>query len=405
MAKKETYLIPTLVGYKRISNSKGELDLVEEQRKRTVSIDPDGKRGFDVLPDGSISPITLPHPDMKSALVQRQAVESIRKRGVEATPELIHEETKILGKSIRLVGGDAVTLARMSARGFTQGRITTCQALPSDKVLAEIFNRVWSDMKLTDVCPMVWKADHFKNARHHGRWEPGVMTINPAHEGLVEQLCAAVHADLDQAKRLLFIPDAYVDATFPLLEQVVRAVLQGPMLGIYPFPLLQRFGFLPGRDRIVEAFPQLTELHFAAYLSKLYHPGELQAYDYPKLCHIFYQLGLPWRYSQKCARVIAPHATKSSKNKQNPARKTCLEVFVTALHQLNVAQCQVPAKRILDRLQRYGLSEKRYYALRREKLILGALRDTSANRWQLRNMAKSLGLEPSAFDTLLAGRN
>lgn len=401
MAEKHKYQIYVLTSFRRISESKGKVDLVGEMRTRTVNIDPDCKRDFISMEDGSVSPVTVPHADLGAALITRAAMESIRKRGLEATPEMIIEERKVLVRTTRFRGGEAVTLARAFARGITQGHIATDEPLPGYKAMAERFNRIWELMGLSIISPFRWKVDHFKNAKNHARWEPGVMTTNPSLERLVELLCTDFRADADYVKHLLFMPDSFIEATFPLLEQVVRAVLRAPGRMIQPFLRLHEAGFLPDRERLKEVFPQLTDGHITTYLNKPFHPAELKSCDYCSLYKIFYRLGIPAKHSRDCARAIAPFTARDGGTHRNPAHKSCLESFVIAMHQANITACRLPVKLILKRLERYGLSERNYYALRHGKLEPNALKDTRANRWQISLMARAVGMDPQLFTRIL----
>jgi hypothetical protein len=79
-----------------------------------------------------------------------------------------------------------------------------------------------------------------------------------------------------------------------------------------------------------------------------------------------------------------------------------LEHFVMALQQNDIQSLERKPGTIIERLSRFGLRRSRYYELRNFRFTPRALADSPENRRQIKQMARSLRLDPTPYlDQLL----
>lgn len=398
MAKIERYDFSTLTNFRKIHESKGELDLVNVVQRRRINLDPDCKRKLVRRPDGSISPYTVPHRDINEMLRHRSAMERIRKRGVEALPELILRQAASDEARLRRRGGDEVTIARQFLRGMFQKRFAAAGVAMSHREMAAVLRDLWQQQNLVAVAPRVWTRTHVKNETRDALiWAPGCFMPTPRQERLVDGLCQGFEADRELVGRLLFSPAEHEQYSTALIEQITLAVLFAPATGISPFAELNEMGFLPGLEKLKTRFSCLTPLMMKRLAPERFQPGALPSSDSERLTFLFLQLDVPWRYCAPCARVIAPPATPKPGRRHNPSAALCMDAFAQALFQPQIRAKRVKVGVLIDRLQRFGITRSRLYLLRKTKFHPNTINDTRENRALIQRLARSLGTDPVPF--------
>lgn len=393
----DTYSFITLSTFRKMIDSNGQMDMVKQISKRKINTDFDWKRRL--VRDGAtgqISPFSLPYQTVGDMLLHRGQVETIRKSGQAAQPHMVLHRVKVKGNSLRYRGGQPLMVTRLFLRGVAQHHIAVRYPDETYAELADRMNKVWEIQQLTRTYPKTWSKIDLQNASR-GRWEPGCIMPNDSLETLVEALAAEFGADHEQLKSLIFTGEAHEETNSAFLEQVVRAILHGPRLGIQPLRKLFDAGHLPDAQRLLLAFrPHLTERLIELYRTGTFVPGLRPAKDRAKLARLFYKAGLPPKEAEKCALlVVATPAEGRKRPPRNPAQKRCLDHLVMALQQPDINAEKIKTSELLKKLKRYGLTQKQFYSLKHNKFTPHCINDTPANRQLIEKMAKALYKDPT----------
>lgn len=402
----DSYNSISLTSTRKMLESKGELDLIKCVTPKKINLDYDYKRkllraeGEDSHPQ--IIPFTVPHKNLAEMRQYRLQMEAIRKTGRVARPEMVIHRVAVKGRTTRISGGEPATVTRQFIRGVTQGKILLKEKIPPYHVFAEKLNiHALQRPDLSSRDTKTWSCNDIKNAKR-GAWEPGCILPNGSLEALVEELALTFGADPLQAKAAIFALEEFAEAHAVLIEQVVTAIAQAPMMGIEPFVSLFAQGYLPCKQKIQDAFRQhLSTEQIEAYFLRAFIPGQRPAGDVKKLKRLFYFLGIPSVKAEACAKCIAPPMPVKKSQRCNPGKKRCSEHFLLALLQPDINIIGVDLRRVLEQLKQYGLTMPRVHQLRNAKFCPNSLRNTPENRHQVRNMARSLGLDPRPYFEVL----
>ncbi|RII25141.1 MAG: hypothetical protein CXR31_14725 [Geobacter sp.] len=392
----DTYSFITLSTFRKMIDSNGQMDMVKQISKRKINTDFDWKRKLvEDESTGKISHFSLPYQTVSDMLLHRGQVETIRKNGQTAQPQMVLHRVQVKGNSLRFRGGQPLMVARLFLRGVVQKHI---QVQLPDECFAEMadrMNKVWEAQELTEAYPKTWSKNDLQSASR-GNWEPGCIMPNATLDTLVETLTAEFGAAHEQVRTLIFTGEVHEETNSALLEQVVRGIIHGPRLGIQPFRKLFDTRLLPDTRGLLLAFrPHLTERLMVLYRTGTFVPGLRPAKDRAKLERLFYKAGLPPKDAGKCALLIAPTPAEERKRlPRNPAQKRCLDHLVMALQQPDINAEGIKTAEILKKLKRYGLSRNQYYALKHNKFTPHCINDTPANRQLIEKMAKALYKDP-----------
>ena len=222
-----------------------------------------------------ISPFTVPFTTVAAMKKHRAQMQALRKAGRVARPEVVLENLERQDRATRIRGSEPVALARLFARGLLQGHILLKTPLGSHAEMAETFNAVWRELGLEEGAPKIWRKSDFKNAAR-GIWETRVIRPNLMLTGLLEDLCRAFAADVQEVKGMIFADEEVAAESQDLLEALLLALLHGAPMGIDPFPLLFLDGRIPPRQGLLAAYPQLTAERLALLESQPFTPRAAQ---------------------------------------------------------------------------------------------------------------------------------
>ncbi|MBJ6799733.1 hypothetical protein [Geomonas propionica] len=407
-----------LTGFNEIMKSEdNDKDLVQKIGKRKFNGDFDWKRKLVLTPHGTVSPFTVPYRDITEMLAHRSQMQEERRWNRNAVPEKVLHRVKVRGRQSNNRGGEAAAVTRSFLRGVLQGKI------PGQRMwrrVPERLNKVWAEQNLTmqkmmskkkDAAPSPgaprppkekWTSNDVENARRTP-FEPQVIMPTLPLLNLVDALAGEFGTDAAKAKELIFAVPFDDEINQGLARRVARAVLQGPDKRIEPFRSLYLAGTLPDRGALVQAFsPYLTEAQVEECATTPFHAGEGETWDRPRVTRLFRRLGLSGADAEACARVVVLPGRKKDKLPSNPAHARCLESFVHALHQPDIAGRPIKGTEVLNQLRGYGLKRSQFYSLQHSKFAPRGLTDTAANRSQIKKMAKALRLDPAPFlDALL----
>ena len=395
------YRVSSLTGYRRIMESEGKLDLVGVVREKRINFDYDWKRRLDPNPGdagGLVLPCTNPHKSMAEMLRYRRVMQQIRKQGFVATPEEVLRRVALATKSSRNRGGEPVAAVRMLLRGVTQGHVSS--TITRYDELASILNQAWADLGLNDQFPKQWTKVDCTNARR-GKWEPGVLQPEVNSLKAVDLIVMRLGGDIKATQYLLFDVAAYADVTDPLVALVVRAVFCRAILNREPYRALYLDGRLPDRDKLLAAFPGMTEEMIEGYRAQPVIPGERPAYDRAKLRHLFKLAGVPRQHCDACAKVLVSESHFSELNRRNPSWQKCRDAVVHALFQSGMNSKGIGPGALYEQLQKFGITRFKIKALSQKPFLANTLRNTQENRQQIIQMAKLLKYDPLPLTKLL----
>jgi hypothetical protein len=217
----------------------------------------------------------------------------------------------------------------------------------------------------------------------------------------VEELCCCFDVNVEQASQLLFTAPQFREESRAQVLAVCKAILLAPKLRISPFYDDFEAGKMPlERDLLAIFRPQLTEGLLASCRTG---PFDVQCYPHEReaLQRLFRRCGIAAQDAKKYARILAPSSGSRASFRANPAKKSCLEKFVVALHQSDVNLVSLKPAQILDRLSYFGLTRRRLQELKEQSFSPYCLNNTPENRAQLVHMARSLNLDPQLYITTL----
>ena len=240
---------------------------------------------------------------------------------------------------------------------------------------ADVVNRVWHDLGLDIGKKALWKYSDINNAKRPRSVEPGTFQPEPGLTALADRLCDAFSVNNEDMRRHLFSAELFLYHVAPIARDVVIAILNGPRLGIPPFPELSDGGVLPTRSRLVEVFG-----HLVSGIERISYedfPDKRDPADQAMVQQLFRRAGLDGKAARLATGAIIPAMKHEWKPEQNPRRKKCLEVFVQALHQPDLLDVRPESKRVLAILRRFGLTESIYCRIQNEKFVGGSLRRTA----------------------------
>lgn len=401
-----------LTGFNEIIKSLEEMDLVQKVGRRRFNGDFDWKRRLDLRADGSIDPISKPFTDIREMLTYRSQMQAERRRGKNARPAKVIHRVKVRGRSIRLRGGEPATVVRMFLRGILQGHIPWVLKRETSAGIATRINRVCTihGIVLHHGEPVAnaknrneLTRDDVENAKRSKEWEPGIIMATPVLLQLVDALADEFNIDKEQAQTQIFAQELDDEVSRRVAVQVALAVLHAPEMGINPFCDLYLKNRLPDQAGLVRAMrPHLTELDITACRQAQFFTQMLPHHDKPKVAQLLRRLAIPTSKIADCVRVLVLPPREERKVPSNPATTKCLESFVQAVLQSDIVARDVDEWPLLNKLRRYGLTEKRLAALRRRTFDPRSLTDTPPNRRQLAEMSRLIGLDVAhIMDALL----
>lgn len=398
----ERYNKYTLETFKSILESDGGKDLTCRISHERINTDFDWRRDM-VWSDANktkLSPYTIPHKSRAIMVRKRSSMEKIRRRGESAPTVKVMRENTVKEQTIRRRDGIEATLVRELLRAVVQGKVKAI--LPTTgKQCAEALNVVWQELGLNSGKKKTWSYHDINNAKRPRGVEPGVFQPEPGLLTLVDRLCEIFQCNGQQAHELLFSADLFQYHLAPIARDVVTAILNGPCLQIAPFPELSEAGLLPTRSHLEELFGHLVQeidlLPFDAF------PNKRPVEDRQMLTNLFRRAGLNAPQAKLATASIVPAVKPKQYSRHNPSTKRCLERFVQALHQPDMTVVRPPTKAILHKLELFGLTKSTYYRIRDEKFVAHDLRRSSENRYQIKRMAKDLGLDSERFIRELLG--
>ena len=399
--KLSDYDFMTLTSFKDMLENP-DLDLTKQVSQRVFNADFDWKRSVverdDPDADGgrSLSPFTVPHQNLAQMKKMRGVAQGIRKGGYAADVQTVLTRIRQQDRRIKIRGGLEQTVTRMFIRGVLQGVIPLADSSLSYKQMAQRVNDVWDGLADT-VKKKVWSVNDFKNGARSG-FERGIYEPNPSLVGLIHLLAQAFGADGDQVADLIFVSDASVKERSDLLGKVLLAILHGPRQGAEPFASLYIEGVLPPRSGLLDAFyPLVSEDQLDVLGEKSFCPSSCSADERKRLKRLLYRIGITGHVADACVRTMAPpHPPKEHRSK-TPKSRGCLEKFVMALHQPDIALRRPYKVRVLNQLASYGLKDSDYKDLVQRKFQPYCLSNTPANRRQIRSMSALLGVDAQPF--------
>ena len=402
-----TYNQYNLPSYSKIMKSGGNLDLVMECSERKFNCDFDMKRlpvlgEARVSPDGPAipEPYTIPFDTIEQMKVHRYQVDHIRRTGRVARPTEVVARVKSRGRRVRAQGGEVAALVRMFIRGLVQGRLPREkeEPLPPYPVISQRLNAIWQQLPEGARGKRVeWSATDLKNAAR-GIWEDRVIRGCPFHRSLALHLSAAFGVSGETACALLLLDDLVKDNRALVLE-VAKLVLNGQRLSLWQ--RLHAAGKLPGEADLLNAFPVLDKDSLAAVRNAEFLPGARLVTDRTELVRLFRRLGLVTADSESLSKLIAPGTDQPRSAPKNPATAGCLGSFVACILQPEFAAIRPPIDQVKTGLSAFGLSHHRYRKLCQERFIPHRLTNTSANRGQIRKMARALYMAPEPIIEML----
>jgi hypothetical protein len=393
----EKYTFITLTSFRKMLESRGRKDLVRQIRPQASNFDYDWKRKL----ISECSPVTDPFDSVDEMLLYRRQMEAIRASGRVARPEQVRHRVRLKQKSTNARGGESAALIRQFLRGVTQGHIALQEPL-SYAQMVERLDRLGQHPEVSGLKTKTWSIDTLKNAKRRP-WEPGVILPTVQTRRLLRGLCEVFGTNEEAAAALLLTSPEFLNENAAQIQEVVRAVLHAPGEGIEPFRRLYDQGRLPDKPALLAVFhPVLTEALFKECERGRFLPASRHSHERPQLVKLFGRLGLSRKHAEECTRVLAPPAEKRTRPRRNPGQKRCLEHFVMALQQNDIQSLERKPGTIIERLSRFGLRRSRYYELRNFRFTPRALADSPENRRQIKQMARSLRLDPTPYlDQLL----
>lgn len=408
----QEYTRKRLTSYREIEASNGNKDLVEDVNPQRFNSDFDCKRKIvrnDVIStdgsDPSTSPFTVAFESIDEMKLYRRQMEVIRKQGRVARPTEILHRVEMKGRIPSARGGSLRSVARLFLTGVLQKHIEVTRPLGS---YAEIAATLTHAMASTGRAPSKpWSRTDVKNASR-GKWLPGAVLRTGPLTDLVDALSAAFEVDPKHLHRLIFIDEAHERVKVALVEQVVRAILYGPGLGIEPFSRLFNEGRLPDVEGLRRGLaPHLTPKVLDACRIGTFIPGARMPGDQARLSRLFLMAGLIRKDADVAARLVAPPVGSTKRNirvRHNSAGAKILRHFVSAVLQPDIVSVPIDPIELLCKLNENGLTRRELKVLWHVKFQPGCIKNSPANRALIRQMAKPLGLNPVPIaDALLGG--
>jgi hypothetical protein len=328
-------------------------------------------------------------------MVRKRAVmEKIRRRGENAPAHKVLNAFAVKEQSIRYRNGVEATLVREFLRAVLQG-VVPATVPETYRETAEFITLIWLEQGLDQGKKKAWTYCDINNAKRPRAIEPGAFQSEPGLVALAGRLCEAFAVDRESMHELLFCADLFQYHMAPIARDVVTAILNGPHLGIPPFPRLSEEAALPSRTRLTEVFGHLVaDIDRVPYQA---FPDKREPADRSMVQQLFRRAGLDGKSAKLATQAIVPPVERQRVSKPNPSQKKCLELFVQALHQPDLVPVRPEVKKIHVRLRRFGLTKSVYYRVRDDKFVGRSLPRTTENRFQIEKMAQALSLDPERF--------
>ena len=335
-------------------------------------------------------------------LLHRDQMESIRRTGYIASPENVIHRVAVKGKTTRASGGDPCAVTRMFLRGIVQGKIPLNKQMGTHQAMADKLNNIWEANKLSKTYPKLWKSHDLQNTKK-AKFEPGSIKANILLEDIVESLAESFGADPAESKKIIFNFEDFKKNQEELIGEAISAIIDGPRKGISPFKELSAAGYLPDLQRIKDAFKeQLSEEQLKIYMKKTFIPGGRPSYDKGNLKRIFYSLGIPSSKAEQCAKRVVSTPEFAKKIRRNPGQKKCVEHFLLYMTAYIQTDMNFKVKNSQKKLQKFGLSRNRYYAIKNERFSSNSIKNTLENKAQIKKMARVFKIDPSeSIDKLI----
>lgn len=377
-----------LKNFKEILNSDGSKDMTQAIAQRVINSDFDWKRRLD-----RTSPLSSPFGTLAEMKRYRGAMESIRKHKRVALPSEVITRVQQKGRVTRSTGGTATALIRLFLRGLVQEKIEASRIPDNYQGIVDRLNEV---CHATGATPKVWSHDALKNARR-SEWDPHSLLPTEELRILSAALASAFGADPPAVQELLFVQED-LGPIAGLLDDLIKALIHAPRLGIEPFASLYHAGHLPPHSRLIGAFaPLVSEESLQQARTADFIIGSRPSHDFKPLVRLFSRIGITGSDATACARVIAPSLSPPGPRSEPKPRSRCLELFVRALFQTDITIVRPGHGLLLERLERYGLTRPLLKLWRNGKFQRAALANSAQNRAQIRKMAKALHLNPDLY--------
>lgn len=417
--KIETYPVRSLIGIKKILDVNDPTeDLVGRDLHKKMNYDYDYKR--QLLSD---SPYTKPFKSLKEMLRYRYAMENIRKRGLNAKPELIEAKVQMNSSFSRMRGSMYDHALKIFLRAlFLHDYYLDYAEKHKGRECVEKINQ-FIGLHNIPVKPIT--IDTIKNAKR-AKFEANTIPRVTSVVNFTRELHKLFEIEFDNTKRRLLLTHdnkrLEEEGHHPSELLALEIFLKGVFVAIrreYGYVRIFSELKLPEinvlEEDIVGRF-QNTSLMFDAETLKKYITIAKQAtkMEYNKVPNtsvarnVVKELRLAllsyiprdenkdrfigkakYKYSTNDFQKILMEQVYEVKSQKNPSKVKCLKYFCVALthkiHPFDTIEYTYDTT-IMDRLKYFGLTKSKLYKYKQDKFIYKALKNTPENRKQIKQM-------------------
>jgi hypothetical protein len=421
--KIQTYPVRSLVGIKKILDPNDPtVDLVGRSAEKKMNFDYDYKRQLE-----STSPYTKPFKSLRAMLKYRYAMENIRKRGLNATPELIEAKVQMNTSFSRMRGSMYDHVVKIFLRALFQsdhylGKTAKFKA-------QEYVSKINDFIDLHNIPAKLITIDTIKNAKR-AKFEPNEIPRVSSVINFTKELHKLFELGFDKAERMLLLTHdgkrLEVQGHHPSEIQALESFLVGIFVSLRSesghvriFSDLK----LPERtileDDIIGRIQNTPLLFDAETIKKCLETGKkatrMQYNKVPNTSvarNVIKELRVAvlsyiprdeiedryigkakYKFSTNDFNKVLIERVYEAKSQKNPSKVKCLKYFCVALtHKispLNTVEFKYDVS-IINSLKFFGLTKNNFYKYKQDKFIYKALKNTPANRKQIKQMYAEL---------------
>jgi hypothetical protein len=421
--KIETYPVRSLIGIKKILDANDPTeDLVGRDLNKKMNYDYDYKRHLT-----SISPYTKPFKSLKEMLKYRYAMENIRKRGLNAKPELIEAKIQMNSSFSRMRG----SMYDHALKIFLRALFLHDYYLDFAKKLKglECVEKINRFIGFHNIPAKFITIDTVKNAKRT-KFEANSIPRVTSVISFTKELHQLFGIEFDNTKRRLLLThdskrleeEGHHSSELQAMENFLKGLFVA-ISGEYGHARVFSDLKLPEIEVLEEDIVgrlQNTSLMFDAETIKKcmsiakqarrmeYNkvPNTSVARNVIKELRIAILSYIPrdakkdkyigkakYKYATSDFYKILLEQVYEAKSQKNPSKAKCLKYFCIALthkiapfdtieHQYDIV--------IMDRLKYFGLTKSKFYKYKQDKFIYKALKNTPENRKQIKQMYTEL---------------
>jgi hypothetical protein len=421
--KIQTYPVRSLVGIKKILDPNDPtVDLVGRSAQKKMNFDYDYKRQLE-----STSPYTKPFKSLRAMLKYRYAMENIRKRGLNATPELIEAKVQMNTSFSRMRGSMYDHALKIFLRALFQSDyyLGKTAKFKAQEYVVKINNFI----DLHNIPAKLITIDTIKNAKR-AKFEPNEIPRVSSVISFTKELHKLFELEFDKVEKMLLLThdgkrlegEGHHPSEIQALENFLVGIFMslrsenGHVRIFSDLKLPERavleediIGRIQNTPLMFDAETISKGLETAKTASRMQYnkvPNTSVARNVIKELRVAVLSYMPrdeiedryigkakYKFSTNDFNKILIESVYEAKSQKNPSKVKCLKYFCVALtHKISpfdTIEYEYDIT-IMDRLKYFGLTKSNFYKYKQEKFIYKALKNTPANRKQIKQMYAEL---------------